>query len=81
MPNNLTLTNLKTRKMKTITLLKQAEEILIKINSVTCADYKDFDNMVDFESNKKLLQSISETIKSYKSNKFKANAKLKFLPL
>ena len=67
--------------MKTVTLLKNAESILTQMKSVTCADFTDYDNMIDFEALSKTLESVSETLKEYKTNSVKANAKIKYLPL
>lgn len=67
--------------MKTVTLLKNAESILMQMKSVTCADFTTYDNMIDFDALNKTLESVSETLKEYKTNSVKANAKIKYLPL
>lgn len=62
--------------MKTLTLLKKAEQVLQEMKDSTCQDFHTYEILTDWDSLNKTLTSIKNGINAYEKNHVTQKAKL-----
>jgi len=66
----------KTKIMKTLTALKNAQKSISVLKNNTCADFHTYDNLIDWDSLVKALKTIEQTIEVYEGKSVMKNANL-----
>jgi len=61
--------------MTTLTILRNSEKALQTMLDNECAEFYDYENLIDWEAIRKSIHSITEVRKIYESNSVRKNAK------